>query len=39
MALYVLKNFEWCHREVAFLLYPSSSDYEDLCSDFNLVVA
>ncbi|KAJ8438645.1 hypothetical protein Cgig2_016391 [Carnegiea gigantea] len=39
MALYVLKNFEWYRKEVAFppLLLPS--DYEDLYPDFDLAVA
>ncbi|KAJ8443306.1 hypothetical protein Cgig2_015784 [Carnegiea gigantea] len=39
MALYVLENFEWYHREVAFPPLPLPSDYKDLCLDFDLAVA
>jgi len=35
--LYVLGNFEWHRREVAFPLRLLPSDYEELCS--NLVLA
>ncbi|KAJ8428431.1 hypothetical protein Cgig2_003133 [Carnegiea gigantea] len=39
MALYVLGNFEWYRREVAFPPPPLPSDYEDLCPDFNMAMA
>ncbi|KAJ8433719.1 hypothetical protein Cgig2_004348 [Carnegiea gigantea] len=38
MALYLLENFEWYRREVAFPPLPLPSNYEDLCPDFNLTV-
>jgi len=37
MAPYVLENFEWYSREVAFPPLPLPSNYEDLCPDFDLV--
>ena len=39
MALYVLDNFEWYRKEVVFSSKPLLYDYEELCPDFNLVVA
>ncbi|KAJ8433471.1 hypothetical protein Cgig2_020643 [Carnegiea gigantea] len=39
MALSVLGNFKWHHREVAFPPLPLLSDHEDLCSSFDLAVA
>lgn len=36
MALYVLENFEWYWREVAFPPLPLPTDYQDLCPDFDL---
>ena len=39
MTLYVLENFEWHPREVAFSPLPLPSDYEDLCPNFDLATA
>ena len=39
MTLYVLGNFEWYCREVAFPPLPLPSDYEDLCPGFDLAMA
>ncbi|KAJ8434358.1 hypothetical protein Cgig2_031604 [Carnegiea gigantea] len=39
IALYVLENFEWYRRKVAFHPLPLPSDYGDLCSNFDLAVA
>jgi len=39
MVLYVLSNFEWYHREVAFPPRPLPSNYEELCLDFVLAEA
>ena len=39
MTLYVLGNFEWYRREVAFPPRPLSSDYEELYLDFVLAAA
>ncbi|KAJ8422193.1 hypothetical protein Cgig2_011945 [Carnegiea gigantea] len=36
ISLYILEKFEWYRRGVAFPPLPLPSDYEDLCSDFNL---
>ena len=36
MTLYVLGNFEYYHREVAFPPRLLPSDYKELCSDFVL---
>ncbi|KAJ8431098.1 hypothetical protein Cgig2_007514 [Carnegiea gigantea] len=39
MALYALENFEGYRREVAFPPPPLPFDYEDMCLDFDVVVA
>ncbi|KAJ8419411.1 hypothetical protein Cgig2_025508 [Carnegiea gigantea] len=39
MAFYVLGNFEWYRREVAFPPLPLPYDYEELCLDFVLAEA
>jgi len=39
MALYILENFEWYWREVAFPPLPLLYDYKDLCPDFDLAAA
>ncbi|KAJ8425979.1 hypothetical protein Cgig2_029026 [Carnegiea gigantea] len=39
MALYILENFEWYRREVAFPPLPLPTNYKDLCLDFNLAAA
>ena len=39
MALYVLGNFEWYRKEVAFQPLSLPSDYEELCPNFVLAKA
>ncbi|KAJ8420581.1 hypothetical protein Cgig2_010236 [Carnegiea gigantea] len=39
MALYILENFEWYRRNVVFRPGPLSYNYEELCPNFDLVVA
>jgi len=39
MALYILGNFEWYRREVAFPPLQLPPDYKELCLDFVLVEA
>ncbi|KAJ8441400.1 hypothetical protein Cgig2_002359 [Carnegiea gigantea] len=39
MVLYILDNFEWYRREVVCATGPMPYDYEELCPDFDLVVA
>ncbi|KAJ8444842.1 hypothetical protein Cgig2_008899 [Carnegiea gigantea] len=39
MALYILGNFKWYRREVAFPPGPLPYHYEELCPDFDLAVA
>ncbi|KAJ8427202.1 LOW QUALITY PROTEIN: hypothetical protein Cgig2_011778 [Carnegiea gigantea] len=39
MTLYVLENFEWDQREVAFPHLPLLYDYKDLCPEFDLTTA
>ena len=39
MALYILDNFEWHHREVVFPTGPLPYDYGELRPDLSLNVA
>jgi len=39
MTLYILDNFEWYRREVAFPPLHLLFDYEDLCPGFDMAVA
>ncbi|KAJ8437497.1 hypothetical protein Cgig2_007474 [Carnegiea gigantea] len=39
MTLYVMDNFKWYCREVVFSPKPLSYDYEELCLNFDFVVA